>query len=186
LHCSLFVPEKRRIPTERRAQVVAVAQYSNALKACQPSLLRQVYGTSKSLIHGLFPATCLLCLDPGQPPDLDLCRDCEADLPRNDPACPRCAMPLACAQAGCGHCSARPAGFDAAFAPLRYEFPLVELIHRLKYGGQIAIARILGIACSSGARRRSKRWCPCRCMPREKRVAATTRPSRSPALPAGP
>jgi ComF family protein len=145
LHCSPFVLEKRRIPTARRAQVVAVAQYSNALKACQPSLLRQVYGASKSLIHGLFPTTCLLCLDPGQPPDLDLCLDCEADLSRNDPACPRCAMPLTRAQMGCGHCGARPAGFDAAFAPLRYEFPLVELIHRLKYGGQIAIARILGI-----------------------------------------
>ena len=138
------MPEKRRFPIARRAQSVAVAQYSNALKECQPSLLRQVYGTSKSLIHGLFPARCLLCLDPGQPPDLDLCRDCEADLPLNDPACPRCAMPLARAQADCGHC-ARPAAFDAACAPLRYEFPLVELIHRLKYGGQIAIARILGI-----------------------------------------
>lgn len=34
--------------------------------------------------------------------------------------------------------------FDAAFAPYRYEFPLVELIHRFKYGGQIAIGRILG------------------------------------------
>jgi ComF family protein len=138
------VPEKRRMRMAPRAQGGAVAQYSNALKSCQPGLLRQVYGTSKSLIHGLFPATCLLCLDPGQPPDLDLCRDCEQDLPRNQPACPRCAMPLARAGADCGHCGARPPAFDAAFAPMRYEFPLVELIHRLKYGGQVAIGRILG------------------------------------------
>ena len=34
--------------------------------------------------------------------------------------------------------------FDAAFAPYRYEFPLDVLIHRFKYGGQIAIGRILG------------------------------------------
>jgi ComF family protein len=121
-----------------------VSQYSNALKACQPSLLRQVYGDSKSLIHRLFPATCLLCLDPGQPPDLDLCRDCEDDLPRNAPACPACAMPLPRGLADCLHCRARPCAFDAAFAPYRYEFPLVELVHRLKYGGQVAIARILG------------------------------------------
>ena len=121
-----------------------MAQYSNALKACQPSLFRQVYGTSKSLIHGLFPATCLLCLDPGQPPALDLCRECEDDLPRNADACPGCAMPLPESGAACIHCSARRPAFDAAFVPYRYGFPLVELIHRLKYGGQVAIARILG------------------------------------------
>ena len=125
-------------------QRCTVAQYSNALKACQPSLLRQVYGSSKALIHGLFPATCLLCLDPGQPPDLDLCRDCEADLPRNVPACPRCAMPLAGSCTACCHCSDRLPAYDAAYAPLRYECPLAELVHRLKYGGQLAIGRILG------------------------------------------
>lgn len=132
------------MPAARRAQVNAVAQYSNALKACQPNLLRQVYGTSKSLIHGLFPATCLLCLDPGQPPALDLCRECEDDLPRNAAACTGCASPLAGAGAACVHCLLRRPAFDAAFVPYRYEFPLVELIHRLKYGGQVAIARILG------------------------------------------
>ncbi len=132
------------MPAVRRAQIGAVAQYSNARKACQPSLLRQVYGTSKSLIHGLFPATCLLCLDPGQPPALDLCRDCEDDLPRNSGACAGCAMPLPGPGAPCGAVPRAGRPFDAAFAPYRYEFPLVELIHRLKYGRQVAIARILG------------------------------------------
>jgi ComF family protein len=132
------------MPGARRAHVVAVAQYSNALKACQPSLLSQVYGASKSLIHGLFPATCLLCLDPGQPPALDLCRACEDDLPLNSGACPGCAMPRPDPVAACGNCASRTAAFDAAFVPYRYEFPLVELIHRLKYGRQVAIARILG------------------------------------------
>jgi ComF family protein len=132
------------MPDARRAQLVAVAQYSNALKACQPSLLRQVYGTSKSLIHGLFPATCLLCLDPGQPPALDLCRACEDDLPMNSAACPGCAMPRPDPGTPCVNCLSRRPAFDAAFVPYRYEFPLVELIHRLKYGRQVAIARILG------------------------------------------
>jgi ComF family protein len=80
------------------------------------------------LIHRLFPATCWLCLEPGQAPALDLCRGCEADLPRNQPACDTGAA----------------RGFDCAFVPYRYEFPLIELIHGLKYGGQIATARILG------------------------------------------
>lgn len=121
-----------------------MAQYSNAIPHCQPSLLRQVYGISKTLIHKLFPATCLLCLDPGQPPFLDLCRDCEEDFPRTGRGCAICAAPLAAPAIACAHCVARRPAFDAAFVPYRYEFPLVELIHRLKYGGQIAIARILG------------------------------------------
>jgi ComF family protein len=132
----------------------AVAQYSNALEACQPSLVRQVYGLSKTLIHRLFPATCLLCLDPGQVPFLDLCRDCEDDLPRNAGACGGCAMPLPEPGAGCAHCAARRPEFDAAFAPYRYEFPLVELIHRLKYGNQLAIARILGTVLAHRLRER--------------------------------
>jgi ComF family protein len=122
-----------------------VAQYSNALEDCQPSLLRQVYGLSKALIHKLFPATCRLCLDPGQPPFLDLCRDCEADLPRTARGCAICAAPVAGGLVACARCRAHRPAFDAAFVPYRYEFPLVELVHRLKYGRQVAIARILGM-----------------------------------------
>ena len=48
--------------------------------------------------------------------------------------------------------------FDAAFAPYRYEFPLVELIHGLKYGGEIASARILGTVLG---RRIAERGRPC-------------------------
>jgi len=128
----------------RAAHVDAVAQYSNALRDCQPNLIRQVYGASRSLIHRLFPATCLLCLEPGQAPALDLCRGCEQDLPRTGRGCAICAAPVAGPTIACSSCLARRPAFDAAFAPYRYEFPLVELIHRLKYGNQVAIARILG------------------------------------------
>jgi ComF family protein len=134
-----------------------VAQYSNALEGCQPSRLRQVYDASKTLIHRLFPATCLLCLDPGQPPRLDLCRDCEADLPRAARGCAFCAAPVAQGSIVCAACLSRRPAFDGAFAPYRYEFPLVELIHRLKYGGQVAIARILGMLL---ARRLAERGAP--------------------------
>ena len=132
------------MPRVQAAQCPAVAQYSNALADCQPNLLRQVYGASKLLIHRLFPATCLLCLDPGQRPALDLCKDCEDDLPGNVSTCGICAAPVAVAGVTCDHCMQRRPTFDRAFVPYRYEFPMVELIHRLKYGGQVAIARILG------------------------------------------
>lgn len=121
-----------------------MAQYSNALAHCQPNLVRQVYGVTKTLIHKLFPATCLLCLEPGQPPFLDLCRACEDDLPHHGGGCAVCAAPGAAAGALCAHCRALRPAFDRAFAPYRYEFPMVELVHRLKYGGQVAIGRILG------------------------------------------
>ena len=124
--------------------MAAVAQYSNALADCQPTLLRQVYGVSKALIHKLFPATCILCLDPGQPPFLDLCRECEADLPRHGAGCAACAMPGAASGQLCARCRERRPAFERVFAPYRYDFPLAELIHRFKYGGQVAIGRILG------------------------------------------
>ena len=133
-------------------------QYWNDPWDCQPNPLQRVYGASKSLLHRLFPATCLLCLDPGQRPALDLCRGCEDDFPRNAPACARCAMPLPTAAETCGECRRRQRVFDAAFVPYRYEFPLVELIHRFKYGGQIAIGRILGTLL---ARRLAERGGPC-------------------------
>lgn len=121
-----------------------MAQYSNALEGRQSNLIQQVCSVSRTLIHRLFPATCLLCLDPGQPPFLDLCSDCEDDLPRHAGGCAVCASPGVDAGALCAHCRARRPAFDRALAPYRYEFPLVELVHRLKYGGQVAIARILG------------------------------------------
>ncbi len=99
---------------------------------------------SRVLIHKLFPATCLLCLEPGQPPFLDLCRGCEDDFPRHAGGCAVCAAPGAEPGALCARCRLRRPAFDRAFVPYRYEFPLVELVHRLKYGGQIAIGRILG------------------------------------------
>lgn len=132
------------MPRFGAAQCFVVAQYSNALATCQPNLLRQVYGASKTLIHRLFPATCLLCLDPGQPPRLDLCRECEEDLPRNTAACGICATPVTDVDMPCVRCLQQRPAFDRAFVPYRYEFPFVELIHRLKYGGQVAIGRILG------------------------------------------
>jgi ComF family protein len=145
------------MPCASRAQGNAVAQYSNALRACQPNLLRQVYGASRSLIHRLFPPTCLLCLEPGQAPALDLCRGCEDDFPRVGRGCAICAAPVAGGTIACAQCRARRPAFDVAFAPYRYEFPLVELVHRLKYGGQVAVARILG---SLLARRLAERGAP--------------------------
>jgi ComF family protein len=118
---------------------------------------RQVYSQAVALVHRLFPVTCYLCLDPGQRPALDLCADCEADLPANVPACPLCAAAVTGSQVVCRRCSRRHRAFDAAFAPYRYEFPMPELIHRMKYRGQLPLTRILG--CLLG-RRLTERGAP--------------------------
>jgi ComF family protein len=125
-------------------QTVRVAKYWNMAAACQPEMRRQVYSRATALVHALFPVTCYLCLDPGQKPALDLCANCEADLPRNEPACPICAAAAPEAGAICRRCHRLGRAFDAAYAPYRYEFPLPELIHRMKYRGQLPITRILG------------------------------------------
>jgi ComF family protein len=44
----------------------------------------------------------------------------------------------------CGDCQRRPPPFDAAFAPLRYEYPLPQLIGAMKFRGRLAPARLLG------------------------------------------
>lgn len=80
-----------------------------------------------TLLGRLLPPRCVLCGARGQAPSLDLCRDCELDLPV-DPA------PL----------RHGPLPIDRCFAPFLYGFPVDGLVHRLKYRGQLAVGRVLG------------------------------------------
>ena len=75
----------------------------------------------------LLPPRCVLCGDRGQPPCLDLCRDCEAALPA-------AGEPL----------SPGPAPLRRCFAPFDYAFPLAQLVQALKYRGELAVGRVLG------------------------------------------
>lgn len=75
----------------------------------------------------LLPPRCVLCGQPGQPPVLDLCADCEDGLPR-DPA------PL----------RSGPEPLERCFAPYVYGFPVDHLVHLLKYRGRLAVGCVLG------------------------------------------
>lgn len=46
----------------------------------------------------------------------------------------------------CGTCLDRPPRFDRVSAVFAYAFPVDALVHALKYGGQLAVAGILGRA----------------------------------------
>jgi ComF family protein len=77
----------------------------------------------------LFPPRCCLCAFPGASPDLDLCTVCHADLPWDQPG-------------------------ERALTALRYEYPVDDMIRRLKYQGVIAHARLLGVLLAQVARDR--------------------------------
>jgi ComF family protein len=94
----------------------------------------------------LLPPRCLLCGGAGQPPSVDLCASCEAELPQNLAACRRCAMPLefTAGNSLCGACVRRPPRFDAACCPFVYSYPLDHMVRALKYHGGVPHARVLG------------------------------------------
>ena len=90
----------------------------------------------------LLAPRCLVCAGPGSDA-LDLCRWCRAELPWNEPACPRCALPLV-AGADCPRCLAEPPPFTRAHAAFRYEFPVDRLLPRFKFHADLAAGALLG------------------------------------------
>lgn len=92
----------------------------------------------------LLPSHCLLCGAHAQGA-LSLCPACEAEMPRNEVCCGRCALPLDAPAPLCGRCSKRPPPWDAAWAPFRYEWPLAPLESRFKFGGDLAAGRTLAL-----------------------------------------
>jgi len=125
--------------------MIKARQYWNRSRRCQPAPLSRVYGLCDRLAARVFPPRCLVCLDPGQQPALDLCRGCEEELARDVPSCTGCARPLPQPDTFlCGDCLQRPRAFDAAFAAYRYEFPVDWMVRRMKFGSEIAAARVLG------------------------------------------
>ena len=70
------------------------------------------------------------------------CPACEQDLPRDTNQCSQCALPLFLSKPlgnrplKCGECLSQPPSFTHTIASFRYEFPVRELIHRMKYHKQ--------------------------------------------------
>lgn len=95
-------------------------------------------------LDALLPSHCLLCGARGQGA-LSLCGACEAEMPRNDVCCVRCALPLESPARLCGRCIKQAPPWDAAWAPYRYEWPLAQLESRFKFGGDLAAGRTLAL-----------------------------------------
>ena len=96
----------------------------------------------RSIFNRFYPRNCLLCSAPAGVNTL--CRACAAELPwHHQPQCPQCATPTPDGLR-CGACLKHPPAFDRTHAALAYAFPLDQMIPRLKYHGQLAIAPVLG------------------------------------------
>jgi ComF family protein len=122
-------------------------------------------------VHGrVLPPRCVLCLDPGRPPTLDLCPACEADLPVVGPSCGRCgepsaeprrkrevdsaAGPVGCSPdaspgesvdaVDCARCTAHPPPYAASVAAFRYAWPVDALVRGFKYQKRLSHGRVLG------------------------------------------
>ena len=107
-----------------------------------------------------------------------LCRWCFEALPFvGRPFCGRCRAPTAFEVYGCGECSTRNFGFEDARAPLRYEGVGEELVHALKYRGNLPVvekvmAPLMAALSMMGV---STRWYRCRCTIRGSRGELSTR-----------
>ena len=112
------------------------AKFDSARSGCA-TVARDVHRFCLSLLRTALPQACTLCTAASG--EALLCADCRSEMPRNDPACPRCALPLAAAQT-CGACLATPPPFAMTIAPWRYAFPADRLLHAFKYGGHLALA----------------------------------------------
>jgi len=97
-----------------------------------------------ALANLLLPWRCALCAGPA-PAGRELCEGCEADLPRVEQACPRCALASAVADVSglCVRCAAQPPRFHRALAPLAYDYPVDRLLLGLKFGRRAYLARAL-------------------------------------------
>lgn len=129
-----------------------------SLAALRPGLLpaRRLAGAAASW---LWPSQCALCRQSGQE-NLDLCADCEADLPLNDTACEHCAEPLPANHSNvalCGRCLQQSPAFDACFAPFRYAYPVDRMIQGLKYRHELVYGRVLGQVLARHLSRRETR-----------------------------
>jgi ComF family protein len=93
----------------------------------------------------VFPPRCRLCLATGVH-GRDLCSDCLRELPWLVQACERCALPIpdATDPGVCAGCLARPPVLDACHALFGYQPPVDRWIHALKFGQDLAAARMLG------------------------------------------
>ena len=92
-----------------------------------------------------FQQHCYLCGLPSQS-ESSLCHGCFADLPRLSHACQQCGLPISSdsQHLHCGQCLKISPPFERTLSAYVYSEPLKKLISRMKFSGNLALARLLG------------------------------------------
>lgn len=99
---------------------------------------------NKRLFHWL-PQACVLCGQSSQPHAL--CPACLQDLPRlRVGTCEQCGLPIdSLALPGrCGQCLQHRPAYDRVISGFAYAQPVSQLVAKLKFRGQIQLARLFG------------------------------------------
>src|SRR3989338_2298769 len=95
------------------------------------------------MINWILPHTCILCHRKNDQ-QIDLCLDCENELPFITNACHACGTPLPTNTQICGQCIQQPPPYNNAFALFTYHPPITKLIYDLKFNRKLVNAKILG------------------------------------------
>lgn len=103
----------------------------------------------------LFPAHCAAC--GGRVGDRqDFCASCAEQIEWiREPRCETCSQPFfgkLAAAFVCPNCRGEPFHFEFGVATARSAGPIRDMIHRLKYGGEMWLARMLGAILAEGFR----------------------------------
>lgn len=91
-----------------------------------------------------FAPSCVLC-DAVSDDRISLCTGCQQDLPWLLHCCNQCGIPLENPQRQtCLQCELNPPAVDAVICALHYASPVDFLVKRMKFGHQLAFAKVLG------------------------------------------
>ena len=110
----------------------------------------------KQLTQIIYPPRCVICgsflwrapFDAGDFPN-SICLECTSGFsPIKEPFCTICGIPFGSDRIEnhpCEDCLRTKPFFQAAYAPYRYEGPILDAVHRLKYGEKTFVANSLGL-----------------------------------------
>lgn len=100
-----------------------------------------VFNVFKKIITNSCKISCLLCKASCRF-STKLCTNCITSLPDNHSACFGCAEPLVIQDKNllCGICQQNKRSFQRSIAPLVYQYPVAEMLQKLKYSQGLAYA----------------------------------------------
>ena len=105
---------------------------------------RSFLNTCLTFGQSLLPQHCVLCTAPAGADAV--CAECYRRLPwLTAVRCPQCALPTLDGKV-CGACLSEPPRYDSIASPFVYAWPLAPLVQQYKYGGNLALARLLARA----------------------------------------